>query len=188
MLFTSLDRFKRKMIMMIILMMFAGLTFFLVPVSFIPMLGRLLGFVFLVISILRILGFMDSNKAMIHYIRFFIGLLFGLAGILLFSIDGLFLVLLNWLTGTLPILLGAVGLYYSLMYVRRSGRRGWGIITFLNCLLLLFGTVLFVNPWADNPRNVLYVIGGILFYSALVYAISLLWIWPFRQDVGGEME
>ena len=188
MLFNSLDKFKRKMVMMIVLLMFAGLIMFVVPVSYIPMLGKLFGFVFIVLSILQVLDFISSNKALIHYIRLFAGLLSGLAGILLFAVDGLFLWLLNWLVGTLPILLGGYGLYHAFTYARRSGRSGWWMFVVLNCLLLLFGTILFVNPWADDPRKVLYVIGGTLFYSAVVYAISLFWIWPFRRYDGGETE
>ncbi|MBR2529160.1 MAG: hypothetical protein IKE58_11915 [Blautia sp.] len=69
MLFNTLDRFKRKMLLMIILLMFTGLTLFLVPVPYIPMLGKSLGFVFLVLSVLKILEFTGSNKAMIHYIN-----------------------------------------------------------------------------------------------------------------------
>ena len=184
MLFKSLDKFKRTMVMMIIFLMFTGLTLFVVPVSYVPMLGKALGFCFLVFSILRILEFISSNKALIHYIRLFIGLLLGLAGILLFAIDNLFLSLLNWLVGTLPILLGAYGLYHAFAFARRSGRKGWGVFVLLNGLLLLFGTILFWNPWTDDPRKVLYVIGGTLFYSAAVYAASLFWIWPFRQSTG----
>ena len=184
MLFKSLDKFKRTMVMMIIFLMFTGLTLFVVPVSYVPMLGKALGFCFLVFSILRILEFISSNKALIHYIRLFIGLLLGLAGILLFAIDNLFLSLLNWLVGTLPILLGAYGLYHAFAFARRSGRKEWGVFVLLNGLLLLFGTILFWNPWTDDPRKVLYVIGGTLFYSAAVYAASLFWIWPFRQSTG----
>ena len=169
---------------MIICLLFTGLTMFVVPVSFIPILGKVLGFCFLVLSILKILDYISSRKAMINYISLALGLLSGFFGILLFAIDGLFLALLNWLTGTLPILLGAMGLYHALTYARRSGRKGWWMLVILNCLLLLFGTVLFINPWADDPRAVLQVIGGTLFYSALVYMISLFWIWPFRQPAG----
>ena len=182
MLFNSLDKFKRKMVMLIVLLMFAGLMMFVVPVSYVPLLGKALGFIFLVLSILQVLEFISSNKALIHYIRLFVGLLAGMAGVLLFSADGLFLTLLNWLVGTLPILLGFVGLYNALFFARRSGRKGWWVLIILNCLLLAFGTVLFINPWADDPRAVLMVIGGTLFYSALVYLISLFWIWPFRQQ------
>ena len=188
MLFNSLDKFKRQMVMLIVILMFVGLMMFVVPVSYIPLLGKVLGFIFLVLSILRVLDFLNSNKALIHYINLFVGLLFGLAGVLLFSVDGLFLWLLNWLVGTLPILLGAYGLYHALMYARRSGRSGWWVLVILSILLLIFGTILFVNPWADNPRKLLYVIGGTLFYSAVVYAISLFWIWLFRRDNGSEIE
>jgi uncharacterized membrane protein HdeD (DUF308 family) len=113
------------MIMMIICLSFAGLTMFVVPTSYIPALGKILGFFFLVLSILKILDFVSSKKAMINYIGLTLGLLAGLFGILLFSIDGLFLTLLNWLTGTLPIILGIVGLYHALAFARRSGRKGW---------------------------------------------------------------
>ena len=187
MLFQTLDKFKRSLLMVIILLMFAGLTMFIVPVEFVPLMGQLLGFVFLVFSILKIMEFIGSNKAMIHFISLNIGLAVGLFGILLFSIDGLFLGLLNWLVGTLPILLGGYGLYHSLTYARRSGRKGWGMLVFLNCVLLFLGTVLFTNPWANDLRKLLYVIGGTLFYSAAVYAVSLYWIWPFRKDDGGNV-
>lgn len=182
MLFNSLSKLKRTMVMMIILLLFAGLTMFVVPVSYVPIMGKALGFCFLVLSILKILDFMSSRKAMINYIGLTLGLLAGFFGILLFAIDGLFLTLLNWLTGTLPIVFGLVGLYNALTYARRSGRKGWWFLIILNCLLLLFGTILFVNPWANDPRAVLQVIGGTLFYSALVYMISLFWIWPFQKQ------
>ena len=188
MLFNSLDRLKRTMVMSIIFLMFTGLTMFVVPVSFVPILGQGLGFALIVFAILSIVKFIDSNKALIHYIRLFIGLLLGLFGMLLFAVDGLFLALLNWLVGTLPLLLGAYGIYHALAYARRSGRKGWQMLVFLSCLLLLFGTILFWNPWTNDPRKLLYVIGGTLFYSAVVYAVSLLWIWPFRQYDGGELE
>ena len=125
MLFNSLNNLKRSMIMMIICLSFAGLTMFVVPTSYIPALGKILGFFFPVLSILKILDFVSSKKAMINYIGLTLGLLAGLFGLLLFSIDGLFLTLLNWLTGTLPIILGIVGLYHALAFARRSGRSGW---------------------------------------------------------------
>ena len=182
MLFNSLSKLKRTMVMMIIFTLFMGLTLFVVPVSYIPLLGKILGFALLVLSILKILDYLSSKKSMADYFGLTLGLLAGLVGILLFAIDGLFLTVLNWLTGTLPILLGLVGLYYTMGYARRSGRKGWGIPLVLNCLLLLFGTILFVNPWADDPRSVLWVIGGTLFYSGVVYMISLFWIWPFQKQ------
>ena len=75
MLFNSLNNLKRSMIMMIICLSFAGLTMFVVPTSYIPALGKILGFFFLVLSILKILDFVSSKKAMINYIGLTLGLL-----------------------------------------------------------------------------------------------------------------
>ena len=187
MLFNTLDTLKRKMVMMIIFFLFTGLTMFVIPVSYIPVLGKAFGFCLLCLSILTILDFLGSKKGLIHYVKLSLGLFAGLAGISFFTVDGLFLWLLNWLTGTLPILLGAISLYYALTYLRRSGRKGWWVFAILSCLLLLFGTILFINPWAKDERSVLWVIGGTLFYSAVVYIICLFWIWPFQQkDSGGD--
>ena len=88
MLFNSLDRLKRMMVLLIVFLMFTGLTMFVVPTSFFPMMGQLLGFIFLVFAFTSILDFIDSNKALIHYIRLFVGLLLGLFGILLFAVEG----------------------------------------------------------------------------------------------------
>ena len=188
MLFNTLDTLKRKMVMVIIFFLFMGLTMFSIPVSYIPILGKACGFCLLSLSILKILEFLSSKKGLIHYIGLSLGLFAGLAGISFFAIDGLFLGLLNWLTGTLPILLGALSLYFALTYLRRSQRKGWWVFVVLSCLLLAFGTILFVNPWASDERSVLWVIGGTLFYSAAVYIICLFWIWPFQQkeNVGDE--
>ena len=186
MLFNSLNKLKRTMVMMIIFLLFTGLTMFAIPVSYIPIMGKVLGFFFLVLSILKIMDFLSSRKALIDYIGLSLGLLAGFIGILLFAFEGLFLVVLNWLTGTLPILCGGVGLYHTLAHARRSGRKSWWVLIILNGLLLLFGTILFVNPWADDPRAVLWVIGGTLFYSAVVYMVSLFFIWPFQQHDGSD--
>ena len=181
MLFNTLDTLKRKMIMVIIFFLFAGMTLVVIPVSYIPIMGKAFGFGLLCLSILKILDFISSKKGLIHYIWLLLGLRAGFLGICFFAIDGLFMGLLNWLTGTLPILLGAFSLYFAFTYLRRSERKGWWVFVILSCLLLVFGTILFINPWADDQRAVLWVIGGTLFYSAVVYIICLFWIWPFQQ-------
>ena len=77
MLFNSLSKLKRTMVMAIIFLLFTGLTMFVVPVSYIPVLGKALGFYLLVLSILKILDFISSKKAMINYIGLTLGLLAG---------------------------------------------------------------------------------------------------------------
>ena len=182
MLFNSLNKLKRMMVMVLIVFLFAGLTMFAIPVSFIPVLGKALGFYLLILAILKILDFVSSSRAMIDYVWLTIGLLSGFIGILFFAIDGLFLGLLNGLSGTLPIILGTLTLFIAFTYARRSGRKGWWVLIILGALLIVFGLILFTNPWSRDPRAVLQVIGGTLFYSAVVYMISLFWIWPFKKQ------
>ena len=61
MLFNTLDTLKRKMVMMIIFFLFTGLTMFVIPVSYIPVLGKAFGFCLLCLSILTILDFLGSK-------------------------------------------------------------------------------------------------------------------------------
>ncbi|MDO4804453.1 MAG: DUF308 domain-containing protein [Lachnospiraceae bacterium] len=172
--------------MLIIVLIFTGLTLFLVPESFIPFLGKVFAFVLLVEAVVRILEFIGSRKALIHYIRLILGLLAGFVGIMLFAVDGMFLAALNLLVGLLPILLGAYGVYHALLFAKRSGRKGWWVYLILSCLLILFGAFVFMNPWADDPLSVMRVIAGTLTYSAVVYGISLIWIWPFQNNNRGD--
>ena len=46
MLFSTLDNLKRKMVMAIVFFLFMGLTMVIIPVSYIPVLGKALGFAF----------------------------------------------------------------------------------------------------------------------------------------------
>ena len=184
-LFKSLDKLIRNALMLIIVLIFTGLTLFLVPESYIPFLGKVVAFALLVEGVIQILDFIGSRKALIHYLRLFLGLLAGFVGIMLFSIENMFLAALNLLVGLLPVLLGAYGVYHALIYAKRSGRKGWWIYLILSCLLILFGTFVFINPWANDPLSVMRVIAGTLTYSAAVYAISLIWIWPFQNNNRG---
>ena len=79
MLFKSLDKLIRNALMLIIVLIFTGLTLFLVPESYIPFLGKVFAFALLVEGVIQILDFIGSRKALIHYLRLFLGLLAGFA-------------------------------------------------------------------------------------------------------------
>ena len=66
------------MVMWIIYFLFAGLTMFIVPVSYVPILGKVVGFFLLVLAILKILEFISGKKSMADYIGMSLGLLAGL--------------------------------------------------------------------------------------------------------------
>jgi len=49
----------------------------------------------------------------------------------------------------------------------------------LSAILLVFlGVVIFVNPFWNVPDNLMKVIGGAVFFSAIVSGIRLIWTWP----------
>ena len=52
--------------MIIIVLLFAGLTMFVVPVPYIPILGKALGFGCLVFAVGKMLDFAIGKKALIH--------------------------------------------------------------------------------------------------------------------------
>lgn len=185
MLFEALDRIKRNAVMTTIVLMFAGLLLLLMPESYIPFLGGAIAFLLAVCAVVSIFDYIASDKALINCIRLTVGLIAGIVGIALFAFDGLFGQFLWWLVGTLPILLAAVGLYYTFTIARRSGRRGWWVLVILFGFLLAFGTMVFWNPWMEDAQAVLRVVGGTLLYSAAAGAVSLIWIWPRHETTEG---
>lgn len=181
MLFKRLDKIKRSSIMMTIVFMFIGFILLLLPEAYIPFLNDALAVLMLITCAQAVMNFISSSKALIHYLRLSGGLLIGLFGFVFLVYDGFFVTALYWLVGTIPILLGFYGIYHALAFARRSGRRGWWILIAMSGMLLLFGAVNFMNPWAYSIGAQMKVIGGTMAYSALVSALSLIWVWPFRQ-------
>lgn len=182
MLFEGLDRLKRSTIMLAIIMMFVGMGLLMVPGDYVPFLSGLVGFAFSVIAVVSMLTFAESSKSLISYIKLFLGMVIGILGIMLYLVDGAFLMSLGVLVVLIPSLLGILGIIHAFMFARRSGRRGWWMLVVFSCLLLVFGLFTLFNPWYGDVGGTIKVIGGTLMYSALVTALSLVWIWPFRYE------
>ena len=181
MLFQNLDRIKRSAIMSTIVLMFIGLILLLIPESYFSFLSFILGFVFSVILVLSILNFIgETNKTLLSYIKLTLGLFSGIWSFAFFLFDGLLLSILSWVVGILPILLGTYGIYHAVAFARRSGRKAWWILIILSGFLILFGAMVFWNPWMDYSDAAIKVIGGALLYSSFVSAMSLIWIWPIK--------
>ena len=185
MLFQSLDKIKRDSIMATIFLIFGGIFMLLLPESYIPVTVQALGYVLLVVFILSVFRFMGSRKVLINYIRLFVGLLCGTAGFAFLIFDNLFLYIFHWLVGTIPILIGAYGIFHALTYARRSGRRGWWVLILLSLALFVFGGVAFWNPWVDDLHSLMQVTGGVLLSSAFVSALQIIWIWPIHHNERG---
>ena len=181
MLFQGLDKLKRSAIMTSIILMFIGNILLVLPEGALTFLGGAVGFSLLVVSVVAILNFIGSPKALIHYILLAIGLFSGLLGIIFLVFESFLADCLFWLVGLLPIFGGAYGVYHALTFARRSGRRGWWILIVLSVFLIVFGGFIFYNPWMESPQAVMQVIGGTMMYSAFLSALRLIWIWPVHS-------
>lgn len=182
MLFDSLDRMKRSTIMLTIVLMFVGWALLMVPEDYVPFLSGALGFLLVVSAVVAALAFGESSRSLISYIRLVGGLLGGTVGLSLFLIDGTFVMLLSILVILVPALLGIYGIFHAFAFARRSGRNGWWALVLFSCLLLVFAVFGIVNPWSGDIGGTIKLIGGTVMYSALVTALSLVWIWPFRYE------
>lgn len=182
MLFQGLDKLKRSVLMTTFVLMFIGVLLMILPESMISFFGKALGFGLLVALVFDGLYFLSSPKALIHYILLALGLLAGLLGVALLAFEDLLVRTFSWLIGTVPLLLGIYGIYHALVFARRSKRKGWWVLILLSALLIAFGSVVFWNPWTGNPRASMQIMGGSLLFSALVSALSLIWIWPIHRE------
>lgn len=178
MLFNELDKVRRHIIMMAILFIFAGIALIEVPDEYLNVVASGFGFVLLVWSVVTILEFVERPKVLIAYLKLFAASAALLLGFAVLVFEGFVLWLLAALTGVLPIFVGIVGIYYALVFARRSGRRGWAVPMVLSILLILFGFFVIFNPWSYDLGAEQDVIGGALTYSAFMYAMLLAWIWP----------
>ena len=172
MLFHGLDKLKRSAIMTTIILMFIGNILLVLPEGALTFLGGAVGFVLLVVSVVMILNFIGSPKALIHYIFLALGLFAGLMGIIFLVFEDFLADCLFWLVGLLPILGGAYGAYE----VKDNGGRIWNFKRDSS----IRAQVIY-NPWMDSPQAVMQVIGGTMMYSAFLSVLRLIWIWPIHS-------
>ena len=178
MLFAELDKMRRNVVMAAIVLVFLGFVFLAVPEAYIPFLGSATAFALVVASIVSILEFLSGPKTLARYLGLVGALALGLIGVLLFVFDDLFMTLLRVLVSAIPIIVGVYGVYHALVFARRSGRRGWWVPLVLSFFLMAFGTVSAINPWDYSVQATLQVMGGTLTFSAMAFALLLVWLWP----------
>ncbi|MBR4362441.1 MAG: DUF308 domain-containing protein [Ruminococcus sp.] len=182
MLFHELDKIKRNVIMTSITLMFAGLLLIILPHSYIPFLSIALGFGLLVVCVLSVFSFVGSKKVLMRYVELSAGLLSGILGIALWVFDDMFMTLLSWLVGTVPIFIGLFVLFHAVIYARRSGRRGWWLMVPLSLALIVFGIVIFAVPRLRAEGTVIQVTGGVMLSCAFISTLRLIWLSPVSAE------
>lgn len=182
MLFNELDKLKRSAIMSSIILMFVGALLLILPITILDLFNNLLGFACLVTFVVILLIFISSKKALINFIKLFIGLLFGILGFILLVFDYFLITTLGLLVGLIPIISGVYGIVHAILFARVSGRKGWWLLIILSVLLIGFGVFQFWNPWMTSSEGMIKVIGGTLMATSVISALRLIWIWPIQNN------
>lgn len=186
MLFQTLDRLKRQSTLAAILMMALGVVMLICPESYVNTLVVTVGYGMIVFAIVEMLEFVASKKALIHYILFTGALIIAILGVFILIYNQDLLKALGWLFGFVLLQDGLFTLLNALLFARRSNRKGWWMLAILAAALMVLGVLIFLNPWWDSPSLLMKVIGGALLFSALVSALRLVWIWPFKNEKEDE--
>lgn len=182
MLFQTLDKLRRQSILAAILMMALGVVMLICPENYVNTLVVTVGYGMIVFAIVEMLEFISSRKALIHYILFTGALIIAILGVFILIYNEDLLKALGWLFGFVLVQDGLFTLLNALLFARRSNRKGWWMLAVLAMALMVLGVLIFLNPWWDSPSLLMKVIGGALLFSALVSALRLVWIWPFKNE------
>ena len=182
MIFQELNKLKRSTIMSAIILIVIGILMVLCPEKYILTMIELMGAILLVFSMIGILEFLGSNKALIRYIYLTGWLLCGVVGfiVLVFEINSMYAI--GWIFGVFLILDGLWTIVNAFIYAKRSGRSGWWLLVILGAALVAFGIIILLNPWWDSFEIFFKVIGVMMLFSSLVSILRLIWIWPIKSE------
>ena len=182
MIFQELNKLKRNTIMSSIILIVIGILMILCPENYVKTMIGLMGAVLMVFSIIGILEYLSSNKALIHYVYLTGWLVLGIVGfaILVFEINSLFAI--GWLFGAFLILSSISNIINAYVYAKRSGKKGWWVLIILALALMACGIIILVNPWWDSYSRFFKVIGIMMLFSSLVGILRLIWIWPIKSE------
>ena len=182
MLFQELGKLKRSSIMTSIILMAVGVLMIMCPGRYTGALVSTLGYCMLILAAVLVMDFISGKKALMNYIYFVGALILALVGCAITVFESnvvrvIGLIFGLWLVGD-----GVVGIISALMYARRAGRQGWWVLIVLCALMILFGLIVLVNPWWNEPTALFDVIGGMLLFSSVVSIVRLILLWPIKSE------
>ena len=182
MLFQELNKLKWNTVMSAIVLITIGIFMIICPDHYVITMIGVIGAVLLIFSVLGVLDFISSNKALIHYVYLTGWLITAIAGsaILFFEINSLYTI--SWIFGIFLILIGLGNAISALSYARRAGRKGWWILIPLSLLQIAAGLAVLLNPWWNTPEKLFKVVGVMILFSSLISALRLIWVWPLKAE------
>lgn len=181
MLFEGLSKLKRSSIMTSIILMTVGIVMIMCPEQYVGALVSVLGYAMVILAVVWVLEFINSKRALIHYIYLTGTLVLALLGVAILVFDNIVLVI-GIIFGLVLLGDGCIGIFNALTYARRAERKGWQILILLSGLMILFGLIVLINPWWDEPSKLLDVIGGMLLFSSVVSIVRLIYNWPIKGE------
>lgn len=181
MLFQELNKLKRRSIMTSIVLLAIGLIILLCPAIYISMLIDAIGMVVLVVAFVLIFDFVGSKKSLMNFVFLTLALALLIVGALIMVFDLKTVGVIAWIAGLALIIVGLYNIFGAVVFARRSGRKGWGIMVFLAVIMIFLGVIIIVNPWWDTPEALMNFIGLITIYVAIASAVRLIWLWPIKS-------
>lgn len=184
MIFQELGKLKRTTIMASIVMMATGIIMIICPEAYVDSLMASLGYIMLVVATVMVLDFISAKGSLADFVSLGAAIIIGLFGLAVIVFNNNVPHTLGWIFGILLIVDGLHSVFHALMYSRRAQRKGWWVLLVLSALLILFGLIIFFNPWWNSPNKLLDVIGGTMILSSVVGILRILWVWPIRKEEG----
>ena len=181
MLFEELGKLKRSSIMTSIIMMAVGIVMIMCPAQYVKALVSVLGYAMEILAAVWILDFISGKKTLMSYVYLTGALIVALLGMAVLVFDNIVLVI-GVIFGLVQIVSGIVSIVNAWMYARRAQRKGWWILIVLSVLMILFGLIVLINPWWNEPTKLFDVIGGMLLFSSVVSIVRLIFNWPIKGE------
>ena len=181
MLFEEMGKLKRSSIMTSIILMAIGIVMIMCPAQYVDALVSVLGYGMVIFATIWILNFISGKKALINYIYLTGALIVALLGIAVLVFENIVLII-GIVFGLVLIGDGLFNIINTWIYSRRAQRKGWWILIILSLLMIVFGLVLLINPWWNEPTKLFDVIGGMLLFSSLVSTVRLIFNWPIKGE------
>ena len=171
MLFQELGKLKRSSIMTSIIMMAVGILMIMCPEQYVSAL----------VAAVEVLQFISVKKTLMNYIYLTGALIVALLGIAVLVMENIVGVM-GLIFGLVAIVDGGITVFHAHTYVRRAEGQGWQLLMVLGGLLVLFGLIVLINPWWNEPIKLFDVIGGMLMFASVVSIARLVFIWPIKAE------